>query len=98
MPTRTCSFFALTLSAISASTLLCSGGAARATSDAVRNQLAKKDCMRWTFKDYYRQGEGGDPAAGYSGRVFKLSQNYPNQLPPMEKYPWLKVGFKNGGP
>ena len=46
----------------------------------------------------YLQGQGGDPPASYSGRVFKLSQNYPNQLPPMEDYPWLKIGFKNGGP
>lgn len=94
---RTCSFFALILSFMCASILLGSG-AAFATSDAVRNQLAKKDCVRGKFKDYHRQGEGGDPLPGYAGRVFKLSQNYPNQLPPMEKYPWLKIPFKNGGP
>jgi len=59
-------------------------GAAFATSDAVRNQLAKKDCVLGKFKDYYRQGQGGDPPAGYTGRVYKLSQSYPSQLPPME--------------
>jgi hypothetical protein len=73
-------------------------GAAFATSDAVRNQLAKKDCVLGKFKDYYRQGQGGDPPAGYTGRVYKLSQSYPSQLPPMENYPWLKIGFKDGGP
>lgn len=71
---------------------------ALASDDAVRNQFAKKDCVRGKFKDYYRQGEGGDPPSGYRGRVFKLSQDFPNQLPPMEKYPWLKIPFKNGGP
>ncbi len=94
---RTCSLFALTLSFMSAGTMLGSG-AAFATSDAVRNQLAKKDCVRGKFKDYYSQAEGGDPPAGYTGRVFKLNQTYPNQLPPMENYPWLKIGFKDGGP
>src|ERR1700730_3856361 len=95
---RTCSLFALTtLSFMSAGTILGSG-AAFATSDAVRNQLAKNDCGRGTFKDYYRQAEGGDPPAGYTGRVYKLNQNYPNQLPPMENYPWLTIGFKDGGP
>ena len=39
------------------------------------------------FKDYHLQGQGGDPPADYTGRVFKLSQDYPNQLPPMEDYP-----------
>jgi hypothetical protein len=73
-------------------------GAAFATSDAVRNQLARQDCVRGKFKDYYRQGEGGDPPAGYAGRVYKLPQNFPNQLPPMENYPWLKIAFKDGGP
>ncbi|HZM08161.1 MAG TPA: hypothetical protein VFC11_06880 [Methylocella sp.] len=74
------------------------GEAAFATEDAVRNQLARKDCVRGKFKDFYLQGQGGEPPASYTGRVFKLSQNYPNQLPPMEDYPWLKIGFKNGGP
>ena len=94
---RTCSLFALTLSFMSAGTMLGSG-AAFATSDAARNQLSKKDCVRGKFKDYYRQAEGGDPSAGYTGRVYKLSQTYPDQLPPMENYPWLKIGFKDGGP
>src|SRR5664279_3087267 len=74
------------------------GEAAFATEDAVRNQLARKDCVRGKFKDFYLQGQGGEPPASYTGRVFKISQNYPNQLPPMEDYPWLKIGFKNGGP
>src|ERR1700731_256327 len=94
---RMCSLFALTLSFMSAGTML-GFGAAFATSDAVRNQLAKNDCGRGKFKDYYRQSEGGDPPAGYTGRVYKLNQTYPNQLPPMENYPWLKIEFKNGGP
>lgn len=50
------------------------------------------------FKDYYLQGQGGDPPAEYKGRVFKLSQEYPTELPPAESYPWLKIAFKNGGP
>jgi len=77
---------------------LLGSGAAFASDDAVRNQFAKKDCVRGKFKDYYRQGEGGDPPASYKGRVFKLSQNYPDRLPPVENYPWLKIGFKDGGP
>jgi hypothetical protein len=74
------------------------GSAAFASDDATRNQLAKKDCVRGKFKDYYLQGQGGDPPASYRGRVFKLSQSYPDQLPPQEKYPWLNIEFKNGGP
>ncbi len=73
-------------------------GAAYASDDAVRNTLAKKGCVRGKFKDYYLQGRGGDPAADYKGRTFKLSQDYPTQLPPMEAYPWLKIPFQNGGP
>lgn len=71
---------------------------AAATSDAVRNALARKDCKRGTFKDYYLQGEGGDPPADYKGRVYKLSQDYPSELPAKEAYPWLKIPFKDGGP
>jgi hypothetical protein len=71
---------------------------AAASDDATRNKFAQKGCVRGTFKDYYRQRDGGDPPAGYTGKVFKLSQNYPDKLPPMEKYPWLKIPFKNGGP
>ncbi len=41
---------------------------AAATSDAVRNSLARKDCKRGTFKDYYLQGQGGDPPLDYKGR------------------------------
>lgn len=73
-------------------------GLAAASDDAGRDQHAAKDCVRGAYKDYYLQGQGGDPPAGYTGRVFKLSQNYPTALPPMEKYPWLKIDFKNGGP
>ena len=54
--------------------------------------------MRGHFRDYHLQGQGGDPPADYAGRVFKLSQDYPNRLPPMEDYPWLKIAFKDGGP
>ena len=71
---------------------------AAATDDAVRNSLARTDCKRGTFKDYYLQGEGGDPPLDYKGRVYKLSQDYPSQLPPKEAYPWLKIAFKDGGP
>lgn len=73
-------------------------GLAAASDDAARDQHAAKDCVRGAYKDYYLQGQGGDPPAGYTGRVFKLSQNYPTALPPMEKYPSLKIDFKNGGP
>jgi hypothetical protein len=71
---------------------------ATASPDEVRNAHAKQDCVRGAFKDYYLQGEGGDPVSGYGDRVFKLSQDYPNQLPPKENYPWLAVAFENGGP
>jgi len=71
---------------------------AAASSDAARNAYARKDCVRGQFKDYYLQGKGGDPDPGYRGRVFKLSQDYPDTLPPMENYPWLKIPFRNGGP
>ncbi len=71
---------------------------AAASSDDVRNAHAKQDCVRGMFKDYYLQGEGGDPPDDYTGRVFKLSQDYPDQLPPMEDYPWLAIEFENGGP
>ncbi|ACK52734.1 conserved hypothetical protein [Methylocella silvestris BL2] len=73
-------------------------GAAGATEDSARNQLAQKDCVRGKFKDYHLQGTGGDPAASYKGRVFRLSQDYPNQIPPREDFPWAKIPFKDGGP
>lgn len=92
-----CSLTALTLSLFWATNFTCSG-AALASDDAVRNQLARKDCVRGKFKDFYLQGQGGDPPGSYTGRVFKLSQDYPSQLSPMENYPWLKINFKNGGP
>src|SRR5918995_432823 len=69
-----------------------------ASDDEARNAQANKDCVRGKFKDYYLQGAGGDPPAGYTGRVFKLSQDYPSQLPPKENYPWLAIEFKDGGP
>ena len=69
-----------------------------AADDSAPSTMAPKDCVRGTFKDYYLQGQGGDPSPDYKGRVFKLSQNYPTDLPPIEAYPWLKIAFKNGGP
>jgi hypothetical protein len=71
---------------------------AAASDDATRNQFAAENCVRGKFKDYYLQGAGGDPSVDYKGRVFKLSQDYPDRLPPMEHYPWLKIPFKDGGP
>lgn len=71
---------------------------ASASDDSVRNALARKECKRGTFKDYYLQGQGGDPPADYKGRVFKLSQDYPIEIPPKEDFPWLKIPFKDGGP
>jgi hypothetical protein len=78
--------------------IVISSGPASATDDAVRNALARKDCTRGKFKDYYLQGQGGDPSPDYKGRVFKLSQDYPTELQPKEDYPWLKIAFKDGGP
>ena len=77
--------------------LLAGGGTAFADDEA-RNAAAHKDCVRGKFQDYYLQGRGGDPTADYKGRVYKLSQDYPSQLPPKEAYPWLKIEFRNGGP
>jgi len=94
---RTHFFFAAALSFAHALAVMLSS-AAFASDDAVRNSLARKDCIRGKFKDYYLKGQGGDPAADYKGKVFKLSQDYPAQLPPAEDYPWLKIPFKNGGP
>jgi hypothetical protein len=78
--------------------LMASSSAAFATTDAVRNAQAQKGCELGTFKNYYLEGQGGDPPADYKGRVYKLSQDYPDTLPPQEQYPWLKIPFKNGGP
>lgn len=78
--------------------LLTAPDTAFASDEAIRNKLARQDCVRGKFKDYYLQGRGGDPSPDYKGRVFKLSQDYPTQLPPKESYPWEKIGFKNGGP
>jgi hypothetical protein len=78
--------------------ILISASTTFASDDVVRNTMARKDCVRGKFKDYYLQGQGGDPSADYKGRVFKLSQDYPTQLPPKEAYPWLKIDFKDGGP
>ncbi len=75
-----------------------SSGLAAASDDATRNAMARKDCKRGTFKDYYLQSQGGDPSPDYKGRIFKLSQDYPTELPPKEAYPWLKIPFKDGGP
>jgi hypothetical protein len=96
-PSRRRSLTALTAFSFLAASFAWSG-AASASDDGVRNELARKDCVRGKFKDYYLQGQGGDPQAGYTGRVFKLSQSYPIQLPPQENYPWLKIDFKDGGP
>ncbi|MDA4845052.1 hypothetical protein [Hoeflea poritis] len=71
---------------------------ALASSDDERNAHAKQGCVRGEFKDYYLQGEGGDPPADYTGRVFKLSQDYPDKLPPKEDYPWMAIEFENGAP
>ncbi len=71
---------------------------ALASDDVIRNKLAQENCARGKFKDYYLQGQGGDPSPDYEGKVFKLSQDYPTQLPPQESYPWLKLDFKDGGP
>lgn len=71
---------------------------AQASNDDARNAMARKDCARGTFSDYYLQGKGGDPPSDYRGPVYKLSQDYPPQLPPIEDCPWLKIPFKNGGP
>lgn len=85
-------------SALALSVAVFAAERATASPDEVRNAHAKQDCVRGAFKDYYLQGEGGDPVSGYGDRVFKLSQDYPNQLPPKENYPWLAVAFENGGP
>lgn len=57
-------------------------------------------CVRGKFKNYYNEGKSGyDPADfGWTGRVFELSQDYPDTLPPKEDYPWLAIPFENGGP
>ena len=69
-----------------------------ASDDAVRNTMARKDCVRGTFKDYYLQGRGGDPSADYKGRVYKLSQDYPTNCRRRKPIPGCKIDFKNGGP
>src|SRR3954453_11731016 len=74
------------------------GMPAPASDDDTRNAMARKDCVRGTFHDYYLQGQGGAPPSGYGGPVYKLSQDYPSRLPPTEDYPWLKIPFRNGGP
>jgi hypothetical protein len=93
---KSCAFIALTFA------LLWSAAASSQptppSDDIARSQSARKDCVRGKFKDYYRQDRGGNPPATYTGRVYKLSQDYPTQLPPAENYPWLKIDFKNGGP
>jgi len=78
--------------------ILIGSGTAFASDDALRNTMARKDCVRGSFKDYYLQGQGGDTSADYKSGFFKLSQDYPTQLPPKEAYPWLKIDFKDGGP
>ena len=83
---------------LAASPVLIGAAAAAGGDDALRNAHARKDCVRGKFKDYYLQDDGGDPPADYKGRVFKLSQDYPNELPPKENYPWLSIPFENGGP
>jgi hypothetical protein len=77
---------------------LVGSGPAHASSDAARNAQAQTDCVRGKFADYYLQGRGGDPPPDYRGPIYRLSQDYPNMLPPMEDYPWLKIPFRNGGP
>ena len=67
-------------------------------SDEARNAHAVTDCRRGSFANYYREGEGGDPPAGYDGPVFRLSQDYPARLPQRENYPWAAIPFENGAP
>lgn len=87
-----------TLGILAFSGMLLSSDLAAASYDATRNAMARRDCTRGKFKDYYLQGQGGDPSPDYKGRIFKLSQDYPTELPSKEAYPWLKIPFKDGGP
>lgn len=95
---RQCSLAVVAAFSVVAANVAWQSAAVAAPDDTVRNQMARKDCVRGKFKDYYLQGQGGDPSPDYKGRVFKLSQDFPSQLPPEENYPWLKIPFKNGGP
>jgi hypothetical protein len=54
-------------------------------------------CVRGAFPDYHDQVKGQTPP-GAKAPPFKLSQNYPDTLPPKENYPWLKVAITNGYP
>jgi hypothetical protein len=94
----TAGLLAIILSATSICALVGSGPAHAATSDAKRNAQARTDCVRGKFADYYLQGRGGDPPVDYRGPVYRLSQDYPDTLPPKEDYPWLRMPFRNGGP
>jgi hypothetical protein len=95
-PIRFCFLVALAVSFLGAD--IFGPSSALATEDSIRNALARKNCVRGKFKDYHLQARGGDPPPTYSGRVFRLSQDYPDQLGPKEDYPWLKIAFENGGP
>jgi hypothetical protein len=48
-------------------------------------------CRRGTFHDYHDQGKPGTPPASYKGPTFKLSQSYPESLPPLDDEPWAQV-------
>lgn len=52
-----------------------------------------RPCVRGTFPNAH-----GEPPADWDGSVFELSQEYPDELAPMEDYPWLTIDVVNGAP
>ena len=71
------------------------GIAAVKTVGQERRVPAQRACVRGTFPDYLDQAAGWAPE-GWTGPTFKLAQDYPESLPPAERYPWLAVKVTNG--
>ena len=83
-PIRTIPLCTLLLSFVCVSALLGSQSAF-ATDDATRNRLAKKDCVRGKFKDYFRQGEGTPTALEFGADAIDVGQE---GLPRDEQEGW----------
>jgi hypothetical protein len=65
---------------------------------AAAGLFAQNTCVRGTFPSYNTDPDSGEPTQRWDGPRFNLSQDYPGKLPPMERYPWLKIPIVNGRP
>lgn len=67
------------------------------TPSQAQSSPPQNGCVRGTFPNFHDEGKEGTPPEGYDGPLFELSQDYPNELPPMEQYPWIDIDISTLG-